>query len=165
MKMKLVVGAVALAAAFNVHARSENVTVWRGETRTLILSDFAKVGVAPAGLDVKVGTAKEIRYLDRPFGTHYRTMAARVAWGSSDPGVKVVSVTAAAGLKPGVYPVGGLDAVLEPDGLLWYPPRKCLVGATTPIARCMEILRERIGLTPDECRAIGHDNALALLNM
>ena len=69
-----------------------------------------------------------------------------------------------AGLKPGVYPVGGLDAVLEPDGRLWYPPRKCLVGATTPIAKCMEILRERIGLTPDECRAIGHDNALALIS-
>ena len=68
-----------------------------------------------------------------------------------------------AGLKPGVYPVGGLDAVLEPDGLLWYPPRKCLVGATTPIAKCMTILSERIGLTPDECRALGHDNPLALI--
>ena len=68
-----------------------------------------------------------------------------------------------AGLPPGVYPVGGLDAVLEPDGLLWYPPRKCLVGATTPLAQCMKILRERIGLTADECRAIGHDNPLALI--
>ena len=29
----------------------------------------------------------------------------------------------------------------------------------------MEILRERIGLTPDECRAIGHDNALALIGV
>ena len=70
-----------------------------------------------------------------------------------------------AGLKPGVYPVGGLDAVLEPDGLLWYPPRKCLVGATTPIAKCMRILQERIGLTPDECRAIGRDNPLALIGL
>ena len=68
-----------------------------------------------------------------------------------------------AGLKPGVYQVGGLDAVLEPNGLLWYPPRKCLVGATTPIAKCMEILQERVGLTPDECRAVGHDNALELI--
>lgn len=70
-----------------------------------------------------------------------------------------------AGLKPGVYPVGGLDAVLEPDGLLWYPPRKCLVGATTPIAKCMQILESRTGLTPDECRAIGHDNPLALIGL
>ena len=70
-----------------------------------------------------------------------------------------------AGLPPGDYEVCGAHVRLEPNGLLWNPARNCLVGATTPIARCMEILRERIGLTPDECRAIGHDNALALLNM
>jgi N-acetylglucosamine-6-phosphate deacetylase len=70
-----------------------------------------------------------------------------------------------AGMPPGTYPVGGLDAVLEPSGLLWYPPRKCLVGATMPIARTMEILSERAGATPDECRAIGRDNPLALIGM
>jgi N-acetylglucosamine-6-phosphate deacetylase len=70
-----------------------------------------------------------------------------------------------AGMPPGTYPVGGLDAVLEPSGLLWYPPRKCLVGATMPIARTMEILSERVGATPDECRAIGRDNPLALIGM
>ena len=69
-----------------------------------------------------------------------------------------------AGMPPGEYEVCGAHARLEPDGLLWNPSRNCLVGATTPIAKCMEILRERIGLTPDECRAIGHDNALALIS-
>ena len=69
-----------------------------------------------------------------------------------------------AGLPPGEYEVCGAHARLEPSGLLWNPARNCLVGATTPIARCMEILRERIGLTPDECRAIGHDNALELID-
>ena len=43
--------------------------------------------------------------------------------------------------------------------------RKCLVGATTPIAKCMEVLRERTGITEAECRAIGHDNPLALIGM
>ena len=61
------------------------------------------------------------------------------------------------------YEVCGAHARLEPNGLLWNPSRNCLVGATTPIAKCMEILSERIGLTPDECRAIGHDNALSLI--
>ena len=70
-----------------------------------------------------------------------------------------------AGLPPGVYKVGGLDAVLEPDGLLWYPPRNCLVGATTPMAKMMTLLQERIGYTPDECRAVGHDNPLALIGL
>ena len=69
-----------------------------------------------------------------------------------------------AGMPPGEYEVCGAHARLEPNGLLWNPSRNCLVGATTPIAKCMEILRERIGLTPDECRAIGHDNALALIS-
>ena len=68
-----------------------------------------------------------------------------------------------AGMPPGVYPVGGLDAVLEPDGLLWYPPRKCLVGATTPMARMMKLLQDRIGLTEAECLKIGRDNPLRLI--
>ena len=68
-----------------------------------------------------------------------------------------------AGMPPGEYEVCGAHARLEPNGLLWNPVRNCLVGATTPIAKCMDILRERIGLTPDECRAIGRDNALALI--
>ena len=68
-----------------------------------------------------------------------------------------------AGLPPGEYEVCGAHARLEPNGLLWNPSRNCLVGATTPIAGCMRILQERIGLTPDECRAIGHDNPLMLI--
>ena len=70
-----------------------------------------------------------------------------------------------AGLPPGEYEVCGAHARLESSGLLWNPARNCLVGATTPIAGCMKILSERIGLTPDECRAIGRDNALKLLSL
>ena len=68
--MKGVLFAVAAAVAAVASARTEDVTLWRGETRCFILHDFAKVGVAPAGIEVKIGTAKEIRYLDRPLGTH-----------------------------------------------------------------------------------------------
>jgi len=70
-----------------------------------------------------------------------------------------------AGLSPGEYEVCGAHARLEPNGLLWNPARNCLVGATTPIAKCMELLQERIGLTPSECQAIGHDNALRLIGL
>jgi len=70
-----------------------------------------------------------------------------------------------AGLPPGEYEVCGARARLEPNGLLWNPARRCLVGATTPLAACMHRLRERLGLTPEECRAIGHDNPLALIGM
>ena len=70
-----------------------------------------------------------------------------------------------AGMPPGEYEVCGAHARLESDGLLWNPSRNCLVGATAPIAKCMEVLRERTGITEGECRAIGHDNALALVGL
>ena len=68
-----------------------------------------------------------------------------------------------AGLQPGHYCVSGADAVLEPDGLLWNPARNCLVGATTPMAKMMDLLQSRIGLSFADCLAIGRDNPLALL--
>jgi len=68
-----------------------------------------------------------------------------------------------AGMPPGRYNVSGADAVLEPSGLLWNPARNCLVGATTPMAQMMDLLQSRIGLSYDECLAIGRDNPLVLL--
>jgi len=69
------------------------------------------------------------------------------------------------GLPPGEYEVCGAHARLEPNGLLWNPARNCLVGATTPIAKCMEILSECVGLTPDECRTVGRETALTLIGL
>ena len=68
-----------------------------------------------------------------------------------------------AGMPPGEYEVCGAHARLEPSGLLWNPARKCLVGATTPMAKMMNLLSERIGLTPDELKAIGRENPLRLI--
>ena len=68
-----------------------------------------------------------------------------------------------AGMPPGEYDVCGAHARLEPNGLLWNPARNCLVGATTPIARMMALLQERVGLTEAECLKIGRDNPLALM--
>ena len=68
-----------------------------------------------------------------------------------------------AGMPPGEYEVCGARARLEPNGLLWNPARNCLVGATTPMAKMMQLLAERVGLTPLELRAIGRDNPLGLI--
>ena len=68
-----------------------------------------------------------------------------------------------AGLPPGEYEVCGAHARLEPSGLLWNPSRNCLVGATTPLAECMEVYKRATGATDAECRAIAHDNPLALI--
>ena len=117
--MKTILFAVSAAVALGASARTEDVTLWRGETFTRILHDHAKVGVAPEGFEVKVGVAKEVRYLTRQLGTHYESFADRVEWGSPDPGVKVLSVTAPADAKPGVYFAGDvkmtvIDRVLPP---------------------------------------------------
>ena len=82
------------------------------------------------------------------------------------PAERLIAVSDAqypAGLPPGEYEVCGAHARLEPSGLLWNPARNCLVGATTPLARCMALLKARTGLTDAECRRIGRDNALALI--
>lgn len=68
-----------------------------------------------------------------------------------------------AGMPPGEYEVCGAHARLEPDGLLWNPSRKCLVGATAPMEKMMRLLHERIGCTERELMAIGRDNALRLI--
>ena len=68
-----------------------------------------------------------------------------------------------AGLPPGEYEVCGAHARLEPSGLLWNPSRNCLVGATTPLAKCMEVFKRATGATDEECRTIGYDNPLAIL--
>ena len=70
-----------------------------------------------------------------------------------------------AGMPPGDYEVCGSIARLEPNGLLWNPERKCLVGATTPMARMMDMLQSRIGVTPEQCRAVGRVNPLRLIGL
>ena len=96
-----------------------DMTLWRGETNVRILHDYAEIGAAPAGVDIRVGTALEVRYLDRPLGTHYSSFADRVVWGSSECGVRVVSVAVGEDVRPGIYVCGDLrlnvlDRVLPP---------------------------------------------------
>jgi hypothetical protein len=116
---KLILSFIVPVVALGAFARTEDVTLWRGETFTRILHDYVKVGVAPDGFEVKTGVAKEVRYLTRPLGTHYSSFADRVEWGSADPGVKVLSVTVPTDAKPGVYYAGDvkitvIDRVLPP---------------------------------------------------
>ena len=97
-----------------------DMTLWRGETNVRILHDYATVGPPPAGFEVKVGTACEVRYLESQFGTHYSSFADRVVWDSSELGVRVLSVTVGLDVKPGVYRCGDLrltvqDRILPPS--------------------------------------------------
>ena len=67
---KIIATFIASALALGASAiRTEDVTLWRGETFTCIMHDHVKVGVPPKGFEVKTGVAKEVRYLTRQFGT------------------------------------------------------------------------------------------------
>ena len=118
--MKRIVLATATAVAVSSFAaREEAIAAWRGETVTMRLHDHVTLGAAPDGFVVKEGVAREVRYLDRQFGSHYLFVADRVEWGSDEIGPRIVSVFVPADAKPGVYPCGDLrirviDRVLPP---------------------------------------------------
>ena len=97
---------------------------------------------------------------------HHLTIAMLKVFTRAVPLNRLVAVSDAqfpAGLPPGEYYCSGAHARLEPNGLLWNPARNCLVGATTPMAKMMTLLLEKVGVTPDECAAIGRENPLRLI--
>ena len=69
----------------------------------------------------------------------------------------------ATGYKPGRYHVLGNDAVLEPNGKLHNPEKKCLVGSASTIGMCMNFLESLETWTEDELVQLGRTNALKLL--
>lgn len=78
--------------------------------------------------------------------------------------VAVSDASHPAGLPPGRYRVLGNDAVLEPDGLLHNPEKRCLVGSSATMAQAMAVLASlNVGLTKADLVRIGFDNPLRLI--
>ena len=77
--------------------------------------------------------------------------------------VAVTDCSFPGGLPPGNYNVFGSEVVLEPNGLLHIPARKCLAGSTATMAKAMSVLREQVGFTEEQCLAVGRDNPLRLI--
>ena len=130
MKTKLLsIACVAAAAAFMPvvsSAETVKISLWRGETYTTILPDGAAVGPAPEGLKFKTGIAhsvayNEVKFMVKKLGAR-KTFDDRVEWGASGKGTKVLSVTASAEAKPGVYSSGDLEITVV-DRIL-PPPRE-----------------------------------------
>ncbi len=69
------------------------------------------------------------------------------------------------GFPPGTYNTLGNISVLYPNGLLYNPEKKCLVGSASTISDCMKFLASLDILTDDELKRVGRDNALAVLGM
>ena len=106
----------AAGAAFGFDLR---VTVWRGESHSVIVSDeYPEISGSAPGIEVRGGTLMPVRY-NAGATLEYRTVADRAEYGSKAPGIHFATITAAPDAKPGEYRMGQLvvtvvDRVLPP---------------------------------------------------
>ena len=107
------------AAGGTLAAGALDVAAWRGETVAAWLPAGESAGAAPAGVQVKVGTAVDVKYAPVPKKPERKTVKDRVVWDSSAAGPQVVEIAVSADAKPGVYRIGDVnlrvvDRVLPP---------------------------------------------------
>lgn len=70
-----------------------------------------------------------------------------------------------AGCKPGTYEVLGNREVLRPDGLLYNPDKKCMVGSSFTMLECMNWLLKQKLLSPEDAIQIGFTNPLKMIRV
>ena len=119
MNSKITIAAVVAALAVGASARTFEVSAWRGETVAALVSDFAELAPAPAGIGVRYGVMKLVKYAPEPGSLQRSEVYDRVKWGDDDDGPRVVEVSVPADAKPGVYECGMMrirvvDRVLPP---------------------------------------------------
>ena len=109
MKRMILLAAVA-AMAIDAVADPFEVRVWRGETTVVRVPDFTEIGEIPAGLDIRFGVLKPIRYLKHPHDLEICQRFDRVEWDSKTvDGPRVAEIHAPVDAKPGVYTSGLMD--------------------------------------------------------
>jgi len=111
--------AAAVVAAHVAQARTFTVGAWRGETVAAQIPDFVELGEAPAGISLKFGVMKSVKYAPLPNSVQRLECFDRVVWGQTSGGPRVVEVSVPADAKPGTYNCGALsvkvvDRVLPP---------------------------------------------------
>ncbi|MCP3966157.1 MAG: amidohydrolase family protein [Lentisphaerae bacterium] len=70
-----------------------------------------------------------------------------------------------AGMPPGKYNVLGNNAILEEDGLLHNPEKKCLVGSSATMLECANFLADQDFITPEEIVKLGFSNPLKAIGI
>lgn len=69
-----------------------------------------------------------------------------------------------AGLSPGKYNVLGNETILEENGYLHNPTKKCLVGSSSTMVECVRYLESISLLTKTQIKKVVNDNPLKLLS-
>jgi N-acetylglucosamine-6-phosphate deacetylase len=80
-----------------------------------------------------------------------------------DRTVAVTDGTAAAGMPPGRYALGGREVVVAADGAAWSPDRSHLVGSTATPTDIQRILGDAVGLTAAEIERLTTINPAQML--
>ena len=119
MKSKAILVAVAAVLSVAASARTFEVAAWRGETVAALVPDFAELAPAPAGVSVRYGVLRSVKFAPAPHSLLRHEAYDLVEWGSSANGPRVVEVSVPVTAKPGVYEVGMMrvrvvDRVLPP---------------------------------------------------
>ncbi len=119
MNSKITIAAAVAALAVGASARTFEVSAWRGETVAALVPDFAELAPAPAGIGVRYGVMKLVKYAPEPGSLQRHEVYDRVKWGDDDDGPRVAEVSVPADAKPGVYECGMMrirvvDRVLPP---------------------------------------------------
>lgn len=117
--MKRILVLVIVLAAFGLEASPFKLTLWRGETMAVRMSDSVEFKELPEGLTVRTGALQSVPYEADVSSLQIREVYDRLVWGANGPGPIIAEVTAAPGMKAGVYQSGQItieviDRVLPP---------------------------------------------------
>ncbi|MBQ5795900.1 MAG: DUF4091 domain-containing protein [Kiritimatiellae bacterium] len=98
----LVMSLTALADPFSV-------TLWRGERRVTHIPDYTELGEDPAGITVRRGVLKGVKYRSHPYYLGIAETYDRVEWDTEIGGPRLAEIYVPAETKPGVYTCGLMD--------------------------------------------------------
>ena len=76
----------------------------------------------------------------------------------------VSDASSLAGMPPGRYHSMGNDVVIEENGYLHNPAKKCLVGSSATIFGCVKVLCEIPGLSPEDIIRLAYTNPLRAIH-
>lgn len=78
--------------------------------------------------------------------------------------VVISDASPVAGMPPGKYRILGNDAVLDENGYLYNPEKKCMVGSSATIVECVKYIDSLGILTKDQLKQVAYHNPLRLIN-
>lgn len=91
------------------------VTLWRGETRAVLLPDSVEAeNTAESGVNCRVGALRTVKYAPSTRGLQRLEAYDRVVWGAKPEGPRVLEITTSATATPGTYWNGEVQITVLP---------------------------------------------------